>query len=1591
MATRVNTRFILILLIAIIGAGGIVGGLWVLQYRKDATRNIRKGDQFAQAAMWDEARGQYGRAVQKEPDNADYVDKLEEATLNVVPTTPDQARELYNGYVSVLQHRVQHFANDPAVHLRLLEELRESSQRGLTNWRAMVESAERALMQFGPSHEIAPKAKFYRGLARTKMRSTLSDSELDEIDTDLGDYLVANPTDGEAWAILIQHQAAIGADLYVNDLRRESREQMDLADATYQEALDAGAAGPHLALTRQALIATRSTLGQPLDVEQLQLATEALRDAVRANMDELDERLVVDAANRMTVIRGGAEEGVALAQAWTEDHPPAYDARLAMAQLQAGRGQMEDAVNTASAVLQDLTDPANQPTAGLEAMLLHQRRANASFALFNFAYQRWDNAAADEKQTLLATLESSFGDVERYAEIAGLNQLVDRAAGRLAYANGEYRAAVDILEGAVAGGGDPATLRVLAAAHQRLGNVGVALQHITKALAAAPNDIQINYDNLRYSLQLRRVATAQASMQLLERVAPDDARVQRLRAEFDRLASGDAGTDNSDNPVVQAFELASEHLSDGKHDDARAILLPMLEDERLKRAALEMLVRVEYAADDRETAQAYLAQAMEMTPDAQSLQRLRAVLDNDDPIDAMAQFAQATHDDPGREALAMLNTLASYTRAWKTQRDRAQQRSDLSLINEYDELIARAERERPKFLEQARENLPADDSGLFEYEFSSALIDKQWQAAERMIATHNSSNWNLDGCDGLLFQGRLSLIRGNPEAAITTLLEATQRAPYSPQAWRSLGLAYGQVGNVSESQRAFERAYQSNPNNIATALVFVDSLAQTGQELRALEILTDLRRLAPRNQRVQSQYLNVLAQSGNEVEALRERLAMYADDPTQTDNALRLAMLLVSVVPERSLIVDTQGETVYSTRQWQQMSAAQQQQVIRDVREAWEDQAGQILAAATDQLGNDIRYVSTRAAMLERLGKTDQAVAFLEERIDSAPRSERSIDVYLALSSLFVRLGRQEDALSTLAAAQELENAEDQRASVAMGDVLFQLRRFEQARQQFLAVLEQKRSREVELKLIDTLIRIGEVEAARTRLDSVVDDLGADMTSWMLAANLAARQATEAEQAGRISEADFHREQVVNHLDEAARVNPRSTAPQLQLARYHYQRYSQTNDTRHLDRALRTLDGVERIDARNEQTRLLRVDVLLAKGDQRGAIGSLRRYVEENPDNDNARSVLITMLARTGQMRDVEALLREAVARNPNSHQWRERLGDHLRSTQARPADVITAYTSALDIEPTVSVIDKLVLYLVASAGDNPQRAESVLLQYEDLVDANAMLVLNEALVEHALERQATAERSLARSLRMIAQDELNEQQRRAMYNRWVNAAIRVLDRDVTSIESVARAESEELHPEVLRGLGKLVVAVDSSNLRDAITYYNRAMDQIGSTDDQYAAVVEFERGTLYTMKDDTAEAMASFERVLEVLPDHALALNNYAYLLAEKRGDATRALEPAQRAAAAAPDNPSVRDTLGRVLFLLGRHDDAARELQASLDLSLSATVLVHFAEVEIARGRLDQARAMLEQASQLQPDSSVQADIKRLTDDIEARSAGS
>lgn len=148
-------------------------------------------------------------------------------------------------------------------------------------------------------------------------------------------------------------------------------------------------------------------------------------------------------------------------------------------------------------------------------------------------------------------------------------------------------------------------------------------------------------------------------------------------------------------------------------------------------------------------------------------------------------------------------------------------------------------------------------------------------------------------------------------------------------------------------------------------------------------------------------------------------------------------------------------------------------------------------------------------------------------------------------------------------------------------------------------------------------------------------------------------------------------------------------------------------------------------------------------------------------------------------------------------------------------------------------------------------------------------------------------------------------------------------------------------------------------------------------TSDERRADVAATLGLLYTRLDDTTAADRAYEEALTLHPDHAMALNNYAYSLAERGQQLDRALDMARRAVELEPENASYLDTLGWVYFQRTNYEVAEQWIKKAIDTGeASAAVYEHYGDVQEALDNPSAARLFWQQALERNPDRDVLRD---------------
>jgi tetratricopeptide (TPR) repeat protein len=116
--------------------------------------------------------------------------------------------------------------------------------------------------------------------------------------------------------------------------------------------------------------------------------------------------------------------------------------------------------------------------------------------------------------------------------------------------------------------------------------------------------------------------------------------------------------------------------------------------------------------------------------------------------------------------------------------------------------------------------------------------------------------------------------------------------------------------------------------------------------------------------------------------------------------------------------------------------------------------------------------------------------------------------------------------------------------------------------------------------------------------------------------------------------------------------------------------------------------------------------------------------------------------------------------------------------------------------------------------------------------------------------------------------------------------------------------------------------------------------------------------GLLQETSGDHAAALVTMQKIIDLKPDNAAALNFVGYSWAEQKIHLDQALEYIQRAIEINPDKAYIRDSLGWVYYRLGRLEQAMKELEAAVKLApKDPFILEHLADVYLESGRIREA----------------------------------
>ncbi|HVM59651.1 MAG TPA: tetratricopeptide repeat protein [Verrucomicrobiae bacterium] len=403
-------------------------------------------------------------------------------------------------------------------------------------------------------------------------------------------------------------------------------------------------------------------------------------------------------------------------------------------------------------------------------------------------------------------------------------------------------------------------------------------------------------------------------------------------------------------------------------------------------------------------------------------------------------------------------------------------------------------------------------------------------------------------------------------------------------------------------------------------------------------------------------------------------------------------------------------------------------------------------------------------------------------------------------------------------------------------------------------------------------------------------------------------------QSGRLSLAKGDRDEAVNQFKKLAEVYPQSAEAQYELA------------TGYL--------------ARNEIGQ---------------AVISLNQALSLSPTLAKATVLLAGLQMKSGNVDAAIAALRTLVEKQP-----------HLVPAQLLLAD---AYRVQGNFESAIKVYDALEK-LVPRAADVPFLMGMTLLQQKKTTEARAAfsraLELSPddfAAVEQLVDMDLVDKQYKAALQRI---QPLLDRNPKAAEGRLIQAKIYLAQSDAKQAES-ALLKAIELRPD--SRAAHLMLArlyVDNHQEQKALDDLRAFLEKNPKEDGAWMLMAMTQE-----RQKDYHGARDTYEKLLAMDPRYVPAMNNLAWLYAERLGQLNKGYEIASKAHELQPLNPLAADTLGWILYRMKQYPRAARLLQESAaKLGGQPDVQLHLGLAYYMLGREEPARAALQRALDLKKD---------------------
>ena len=356
------------------------------------------------------------------------------------------------------------------------------------------------------------------------------------------------------------------------------------------------------------------------------------------------------------------------------------------------------------------------------------------------------------------------------------------------------------------------------------------------------------------------------------------------------------------------------------------------------------------------------------------------------------------------------------------------------------------------------------------------------------------------------------------------------------------------------------------------------------------------------------------------------------------------------------------------------------------------------------------------------------------------------------------------------------------------------------------------------------------------------------------------------------------------------------------------------------ERALEVLDEVTAIRPDDARSTIFHARVLQQQGQTQAALERLDQYLQTHPDDAGVRTTYARLLVDAKRYDEAREQFERLAAEDEDNGEIRYALGLLLLQTNR---------------------IDEAEKAFEALVGDQ-QRRDAAHFYLGQIAETRQDA---EAAIEH-YRRVYKGEHEFDAQVRV--------------------AVLMAMQGDIDGARAYLHAiRAGNAQQEIRLYRAEAEILARNDRLEDAMAVYDRAIeDNPTSSDLLYARALLAERLDRLDVVERDLKAIIARE------PNNADALNALGYTLADRTERYEDALGYIERALELKPDDHYIIDSMGWVLYRLGRLQEAVEYLRRAMELSGDAEVAAHLGEVLWVMGDKQEAREIWEAALQTTPD---------------------